>query len=84
MEGSGEPLSYYVIEMQRRGYVYGTCYLPHDGVDAMLHKSLTNDRSKSPDQVLRGLGLNVRIAPKLAITTGIDAVRTVFPAVPIR
>lgn len=79
LEGCGEPLSYYAIEMQRRGYVYGTCYLPHDGVDAMLHSKLSNDRSKSPDQVLRGLGFTVRIAPKLAVTTGINAVREIFP-----
>ena len=80
LENHGEPLSWYVIEMQRKGYVLGTCFLPHDGVDAMLHSRLSpNDRTKSPDQVLRGLGLRVEIAPKLAITTGIDATRTVFP-----
>jgi phage terminase large subunit len=79
LENNGEPLSWYVIEMQRKGYVLGTCHLPHDGVDAMLHSRLSpNDRTKSPDQVLRGLGLKVEIAPKLAITTGIDATRSVF------
>lgn len=80
IENKQEPLSWYVVEMQRRGYVYGTHYLPHDGVDALLHSKLSpNDRTKSPDQVLRSLGFQVRIAPKLAITTGINAVRTVFP-----
>lgn len=79
LEGAGETLSYYVIEMQRKGYVLGTCYLPHDGVDAMLHGKLSNDRSKSPDMALRALGMTVRIAPKLEIETGINAVRTVFP-----
>jgi phage terminase large subunit len=79
IEGVGETLSYYVIEMQRKGYVLGTCYLPHDGVDAMLHGKLSNDRSKSPDMALRALGMTVRIAPKLEIETGINAVRTVFP-----
>ena len=79
LENSGEPLSWYLIEMQRRGYVYGTDYLPHDGVDAMIHSKLASDRSKSPDMVLRGMGRRVQIAPKLAIKTGIDAVRTVFP-----
>jgi phage terminase large subunit len=79
IEGCGEPLSFYAIEMQRRNYVYGTCFLPHDGVDAMLHSKLSNDRSKSPDQVLRGLGFAVRIAPKLNITTGINSAREIFP-----
>ena len=79
LESSGEPLSWYVIEMQRKGYVYGIDYLPHDGVDAMLHGKLTNDKSKSPDQILRGFGRKVQIAPKLAIETGLNAVRTIFP-----
>ena len=79
LENSGEPLSWYLIEMQRRGYVYGTDYLPHDGVDAMIHSKLASDRSKSPDMVLRAMGRKVQIAPKLAIKTGIDATRMVFP-----
>lgn len=45
----------------------------------MLHGKVTNDRTKSPDQILRSLGRRVRIAPKLEITTGINAVRTQFP-----
>jgi len=79
LEGCGEELSYYAVKMQSKGYVYGTCYLPHDGVDAMLHGKLTGDRSKSPDQILRRLGFTVRLAPKLEITTGINAVRMIWP-----
>lgn len=80
LENKAEPLSWYVIEMQRRGYVFGTHYLPHDGVDALLHSKLSpNDRTKSPDQVLRGYGWKVEISPKLAIITGLNAVRTIFP-----
>lgn len=79
LENSGEPLSWYLIEMQQKGYVYGTDFLPHDGVDAMIHSKLSSDRSKSPDMVLRGMGRKVQIAPKLAIETGINAVRTIFP-----
>ncbi len=45
----------------------------------MLHGKLTGDRSKSPDQVLRALGRQVRITPKLEITTGINAARSIFP-----
>jgi phage terminase large subunit len=81
LENRGQPLSWYIVEMQSRGYVYGTDYLPHDGVDAIIHGHLTNDRSKSPDQILQALGRKVKIAPKLAITSRIDATRTIFPQV---
>lgn len=79
LESRGRTLDWYISQIQMLGYVWGTDFLPHDGVDAMLHGRLTGDRSKSPDQVLRGLGRKVRIAPKLEITTGINAVRSVFP-----
>jgi hypothetical protein len=31
IEGWGEPYSYFVGEMQKLGYIWGTHYLPHDG-----------------------------------------------------
>ncbi len=79
LESRGRTLDWYVSQMQAKGYVWGTDYLPHDGVDAMLHGKLTGDRSKSPDQVLRALGRRVLMAPKLEITTGINAGRSIFP-----
>jgi phage terminase large subunit len=81
LQNRGQPLSWYILEMQSRGYIFGTDHLPHDGVDAMTHGKLTNDRSRSPDQVLQALGRRVKIAPKLAIQTRIDATRTIFPQV---
>ncbi len=79
LESNARTLAWYVSELQRFGYVWGTDFLPHDGVDAMLHGKLTGDRSKSPDQVLRGLGRRVRITPKLEVITGINAGRSIFP-----
>ncbi len=79
LESRGRTLDWYIVELQKRPYAWGTDYLPHDGVDAMLHGKLTGDRSKSPDQVLRALGRRVQMAPKLEITTGINAGRSIFP-----
>ncbi len=79
LESRGRTLDWYISQLQAKGYVWGTDYLPHDGVDAMLHGKLTGDRSKSPDQVLRGLGRRVNMAPKLEVTTGINAGRSIFP-----
>ena len=79
MEGTGLTLADYCVQLQGRGYVYGTDFLPHDGVDAIIHRNLSGDRSKSPEMVLRSAGRKVRIAPKLHVNTGINAVRTILP-----
>ena len=78
IEGSGQTLADYVIQLQAKGYLYGIDWLPHDGVDAIVHSKLTNDRSRSPDMILRAAGRKVRIAPKLHITSRLNAVRTIF------
>jgi phage terminase large subunit len=78
-EGNGKTIADWLILLQSRGYVYGVDWLPHDGVDAMIHKRLTGDMSKSPEQLLRAAGRNVRVAPKLEKMTRINAARTIFP-----
>ena len=79
LEGRGQTIADYCVQLQARGYVYGTDWLPHDGVDAMLHGRLTGDRSRSPEQLMRAAGRRVRVAPKLQITSGINAARTILP-----
>lgn len=82
MENKAQPLSYYMIEMQRKEYVYGTHWLPHDGVDAIIHHRLagnTGDKSRSPEMLMRQAGLRVRIAPKMEVMNGINAARMIFP-----
>jgi len=79
LEDAGKPIHHYVIQLQQRGYVYGVDWLPHDGVDAMLHHNLTGDKTKSPEMLMRAAGRKVRIAPKMLVTSRINAARTVFP-----
>lgn len=79
MEGAGKTISDYVVALQQRGYVYGTDWLPHDGVDTIIHTRLPGDKSRSPEQMMRWCGRKVRIAPKMLITSQINAARTIFP-----
>lgn len=59
-ECSGEPYSYVVAEMQRRGYIFGHHFLPHDG----NHRRPGALIIETPKQMLEGLGLkNVHIVP---------------------
>lgn len=79
LENSGQAIEWYLIQLQRRGYVYGNHWLPHDGVDAIIHKKLAQDRSRSIEQIMRAAGLSVRIGAKLLVSDGINAVRTILP-----
>ena len=67
-------LSFYLKEMHKRPYVYGTDYLPHDARAKMLAAG-----GRSIEQILIAAGRRVRIVPQQGIANGIAAVRAVFP-----
>lgn len=73
LEDRQRTVAYYVQELQKRGYIYDVDWLPHDGKNATLASN-----GKSIEQMMRSLGRNVRVQPKLSIAEGINAVRTVF------
>lgn len=79
LQAHGKTIEYYLIALQTRGYVYRADWLPHDGVDTIIHARLAGDRSQSVEQVMRNAGRNVRIVPKMHVNTGILAVRRIFP-----
>jgi hypothetical protein len=71
-EQSGVGLEHYARELDRRRYTYGEHFLPHD-VDV---RELGTGRSRR--SMLRSLGLEVRVVPKLPVEDGINAVRSVL------
>lgn len=82
LEDSGRTIEWYTIQLQNKGYVYGTHWLPHDAVDAIIHSKLgAGDKARSIEMILRSLCPNVkiRIAPKLHVTDRINAARMIFP-----
>jgi phage terminase large subunit len=78
LESSGKTIEWYLIQLQQKGYLYGTDWLPHDGVDLIIHAKLGADPSRSIEILMRQAGRKVRIAPKMHVTTGINAARTLF------
>lgn len=76
IEGWGEPYAHYVAELQKKGYVWGTHYLPHDA-DHVRQGQVTN---LSPKSMLTNLGLrNIKIVPQVStIQDGIQATRDAF------
>ena len=72
-EGERQPLHYYLGELQRRGYVFGTAYLPWDGGLKAL------GTGKSIEEQMRAVGWRTKVAARLPIADGINAARTIFP-----
>ena len=72
-EADNQPLAYYFDLLRYKNYTYDTIWLPHDAVA----KSLQTGRS-TIEQFLAE-EFPVRIAPRLALQHGIDAVRKIIP-----
>lgn len=82
-QNKGQELAHYLIECQRRGYVYGIDNLPHDGVDALLHRKgmmgNNQDKSATIQTMMRDAGRTVAVGPKLGKQDRIRFVRSKFP-----
>ncbi|HSN18987.1 MAG TPA: hypothetical protein VLV87_12365 [Gammaproteobacteria bacterium] len=72
-EASGEGLAHYAKALQDRGYVYGTHWAPHD----IQVRELGTGKSRL--EVAKGLGIPFRVAPRLSVEDGIEAVRNLLP-----
>jgi len=72
-QNRGFPLAHYLKVLQEKPYVYSTCWLPHDAQNELLASERTIE------QQMRDSGRDVRIVPKVFVTDGINALRTLFP-----
>ncbi len=73
IEDSRKPLTYYLKKLQDRPYIYGTDHLPWDGAAQELGSG------RSIEELMREAGRRVAIVPKLLVSDGINAARTIFP-----
>ena len=72
LHGVGKTLDYYATEIQNKGYLLGTIYLPHDGGDKSV---VTNITAKAKLQELFP-GVKIRIVPRVPMKQiAIDAAR---------
>ncbi|MFA6295521.1 MAG: terminase family protein [Candidatus Paceibacterota bacterium] len=69
LESEGEGLPYYVTELQKKGYVYGRHFAPHD----ITVREFTTGQSRL--ETAKSLGIYFHIAPKLGVDDGIQATR---------
>lgn len=76
IEGSGEPYNYYVAAMQRKGFVWGKHYLPHDA----NQRRPGSEVIKTSADMIADLGVkDIQIVPRTPdLTTGIQQLRMDF------
>lgn len=72
VQGNQKPLNHYLQELQGKGYVYGTDWLPHDARAKQL------GTGRSVEELMKEAGRTVQIVPQLSLTDGINAFRTAF------
>ena len=75
IESSAKPISYYLDQIQQRRYLQGTDWIPWD---VGLHATQMGS-GRSIEELMRAAGRKVRIVPKLNVSDGINAARTIFP-----
>lgn len=71
-EASGEGLQHYISVLSEKEYVYRDHFAPHDIEVREL------GTGKSRKEIAAKLGIRFRVAPKLSLDDGIQAVRTIF------
>ncbi|APW37645.1 terminase [Rhodoferax koreense] len=75
IEDSHHTLDWYVAQIEKRSYRWGTDFIPHDG------KAKNTQTGKSTEEALQAMGRRVVVLPALAIEEGIKAARMMFPRV---
>jgi len=73
IEDSHRTLDWYVAEMEKRPFRWGTDYLPHDG------RTRNFQTGKSTEDLLREMGRNPYVLAQTSVEEGIKAVRMIFP-----
>ena len=73
IEDSNRTLDWYVAELGKRQYRWGTDYIPHDG------RTRNFQTGKSTEEMLRAMGRTVSVLAQTSVEEGIKAARLVFP-----
>lgn len=75
IEDTHHTLDWYVAQIEKRPYRWGTDFIPHDG------RARNIQTGKSTEEALKAMGRNVVVLPQLDIEEGIKAARMMFPRV---
>lgn len=73
IEDSNRTLDWYVADLEKRPYRWGTDYIPHDG------RTRNFQTGKSTEELLRGMKRTVNVLPATSVEEGIKAARLLWP-----
>jgi len=76
LEASGEALSFYAKELQKKPYVYSGHHGPHDLQVKEWASGGVDGRPRSRLEVAKSLGIDFQIVPNMSLDDGINAVRS--------
>jgi phage terminase large subunit len=75
VENHGKTIEWYLIQLQQKGYLYGTDWIPWDGLKPQRLGS-----GRAIEELMRTAGRRVRMVNMLAVHERINAARTIFPS----
>jgi phage terminase large subunit len=75
IEDSHRTLDWYVAEIEKRPWRWGTDFIPHDG------KTKNTQTGKSTEEALTAMQRKVTVLPAVSIEEGIKSARMMFPRV---
>lgn len=73
IEDSNRTLDWYVGQLEKRPYRWGTDFIPHDG------RTRNFQTGKSTEELLTEMGRKVQVLPVSSVEEGIKAARMAFP-----
>lgn len=74
IEDSNRTLDWYVGQIEKRDWRWGTDYIPHDG------RTRNFQTGKSTEELLTAMGRRVEVLPMTSVEEGIKAARLLWPA----
>lgn len=73
LEDSQKTINYYLQELQKKGYIYDTLWLPHDAENKTLAGG-----GRTIEEIVRQHGFKTQVLPKVPVVDSINAARTMF------
>jgi phage terminase large subunit len=74
LEDNQKTVNYYLSELQKKGYIYDTMWLPHDAGNKTLASA-----GRSIEEIVRNAGFKTKVLPRVPVVDSINAARTMFP-----
>lgn len=73
LEDNQKTINHYLGELQKKGYIYDTLWLPHDAENKTLASG-----GRSIEEIVRNAGFKTKVLPRIPVVDSINAARTMF------